>query len=114
MGQVVSAIFDNPGDAAGAIDELRNAGIGDEAISVIGQNRGFLLTDKSEESGDPSTALANCRLGEDECAFYEARLAKGGMFVAVDAEADDIDPASAVAILYSWRGESAPDLRQVA
>ena len=55
---IVSAVFDDRAEAKRAVAELRNAGIPDSAISLIGRPDDDLATDSDREEGHSKSGIA--------------------------------------------------------
>lgn len=68
QGTIVSAVFDNYSEAERAISELRAAGIGNEAISVIGKHEGETREttgagDRVDNDDEPGSLIAKAAAG---------------------------------------------------
>lgn len=65
---IVSAVFDNYGEAERAVQELRSAGIDNSAISIIGKHDGDRATETSgsgerTDSDEPTSFIAKAAAG---------------------------------------------------
>lgn len=67
QGNIVSAVFDNYGEAQRAVEELRSAGVSNNAISIIGRHEGE--TRETTGSGE--------QVDNDEPASFLSKVAAG-------------------------------------
>jgi hypothetical protein len=169
---IVSAVFDDYSEAKRAVRELRDAGVRNDAFSVIGRDEGRTTTgedidivDEDDAGGAAKGALAGAGIGailgvaalaipgvgplaaagaiasgvipgaaaigagagavaggltglltehgvsDEDAAYYEEHINRGGIFVSVDTSDGAISPAAARDILYDAGGHSSSRAR---